>query len=175
VVKFRRGLNPEIGDAVATMATNRPDDLDPEAWYEAAVRIDQNRAANAAFRNSVGAPNTGQLPLDEPTIAEDLPKIPEDEAGPLDIMPSPEVGSDVLDIKNMSADDIRNLLQQLSACQRIDKPSPPPPKKALTPALPKKKLPAHPPNRYQTLTMEEAPDTAADASAKPEATCAKQP
>jgi hypothetical protein len=42
VMKFRRGLDPTIGDAVATMAANRPDDLDPEGWYEAAVRIDQN-------------------------------------------------------------------------------------------------------------------------------------
>jgi hypothetical protein len=49
VVKFRRGLNPGIADAVATMAARRPDDLDPEAWYEAAICIDQNQAANAAF------------------------------------------------------------------------------------------------------------------------------
>jgi hypothetical protein len=52
VVKFRRGLNPAIADAVATMAAGRPDDLDPEAWYEAARRIDQNQAANAAFRSA---------------------------------------------------------------------------------------------------------------------------
>ncbi len=31
----------EIGDAIATMAAGRPDDLDPEGWFEAAVRIDQ--------------------------------------------------------------------------------------------------------------------------------------
>jgi hypothetical protein len=37
VVKFRRGLNPAIANAVATMAAGRPDDLDPEAWYEAAI------------------------------------------------------------------------------------------------------------------------------------------
>ena len=49
VVKFRRGLNPKIRDAVATMTANRPDDLDLEVWYEAAVRIDQNRATNEAF------------------------------------------------------------------------------------------------------------------------------
>ena len=55
VVKFRRGLDPKISDTVATMAANRPDDLDPEGWYEAAVRIDQNRAMNAAFRDSIGA------------------------------------------------------------------------------------------------------------------------
>jgi len=52
VVKFRRGLNPVFADAVATIAARRPDDLDPEAWYEAAVRIDQNQAANAAFRSA---------------------------------------------------------------------------------------------------------------------------
>jgi hypothetical protein len=49
VVKFRRGLNPSIADAVATMASGRPDDLDLEAWFEAAIRFDQNQAANAAF------------------------------------------------------------------------------------------------------------------------------
>jgi len=48
VVKFRQGLNPSIADTVATMASGRPDDLDPEAWYEAAIRFDQNQAANAA-------------------------------------------------------------------------------------------------------------------------------
>src|SRR6202171_6516515 len=52
VVKFRRGLNPSIADAVATMASGRPDDLDPEAWYEAAIRFNQNQAANATFRSS---------------------------------------------------------------------------------------------------------------------------
>ena len=52
MVKFRRGLNPSIADAVATMASGRPDDLDPEAWYEAAIHFDQNQAANAAFRSA---------------------------------------------------------------------------------------------------------------------------
>jgi hypothetical protein len=52
VVKFRRGLNPSIADAVATMASSRPDDLDLEAWFEAAIQFDQNQAANAAFRSA---------------------------------------------------------------------------------------------------------------------------
>jgi len=55
VVKFRRGLRPSIADAIATMASGRPDDLDPDAWYEAAIRIDQNEAANEAFRSSHAA------------------------------------------------------------------------------------------------------------------------
>jgi len=62
VVKFRRGLSPAIADAVATMAAGRPDDLDPEAWYEAAIRIDQNQAANAAFR-SAHQPSSQPKPL----------------------------------------------------------------------------------------------------------------
>jgi hypothetical protein len=52
VVKFRTGLNPSIAEVVATMASGRPDDLDPEAWYEATIRFDQNQAANAAFRSA---------------------------------------------------------------------------------------------------------------------------
>jgi hypothetical protein len=63
VVKFRRGLNPSIADAVATMASGRPDDLDPEAWYEAAIRFDQNQAANAAFRSAHFA-----APQSKPTV-----------------------------------------------------------------------------------------------------------
>ena len=61
VVKFQRGLNPTIADAVATMASGRLDDLDPDAWYEAAIRINQNQAANAAFR-SAHQPKTSTFP-----------------------------------------------------------------------------------------------------------------
>jgi hypothetical protein len=42
LVKFRRGLDPKIGDVVATMTANQPNNLDPDGWYEAAVRIDKN-------------------------------------------------------------------------------------------------------------------------------------
>jgi len=52
VVKFQRGLAPQIADAVATMASGRLDDLDPEAWYETAIRFDQNQAENTAFRSA---------------------------------------------------------------------------------------------------------------------------
>ena len=49
VVKFRRGLNPQIQNAVATMAFGRPSDSDPSGWYKMAQTVDQNRAANEAF------------------------------------------------------------------------------------------------------------------------------
>jgi hypothetical protein len=52
------------------MASGRPDDLDPEAWYEAAIRFDQNQAANAAFRSAhfAEAPTEAEVPeLDFPT------------------------------------------------------------------------------------------------------------
>jgi len=51
VVKFRRGLDPNIQNAVATMTHGRPSDTAPSAWYEAAKNIDQNRASNEAFRS----------------------------------------------------------------------------------------------------------------------------
>jgi len=68
VVKFRRGLNPSIADAVATMASGRPDDLDLEAWYEAAICFDQNQAANAAFRSAHSAAPKAITSAPAPTI-----------------------------------------------------------------------------------------------------------
>jgi hypothetical protein len=52
VVKFRRGLNPEIQDYIAQMMEGRPEDDDIEGWYAAASRCDENRMANAAFRST---------------------------------------------------------------------------------------------------------------------------
>jgi hypothetical protein len=56
VVKFRRGLNPQIQNSVATMASGRPSDDKPEQWYSMARTIDQNRAANEAFQSSYRSP-----------------------------------------------------------------------------------------------------------------------
>ena len=49
VVKFRRGLDRSISNALAGMTTGRPSDTDPEAWFHLAVQMDQNRAADQAF------------------------------------------------------------------------------------------------------------------------------
>ena len=49
VVKFRRGLNPQIQNAVATMSSRRPSDANPDEWYNMARTVDQNQAANEAF------------------------------------------------------------------------------------------------------------------------------
>jgi hypothetical protein len=57
VVKFRRGLDPRIQDAIATMTSGRPSDQVPSKWYEAARRLDQNRATNEAFRSSYRTPS----------------------------------------------------------------------------------------------------------------------
>ena len=56
VVKFRRGLSPQIQNAVATMASGRPSDTDPVNWYKMARTVDQNRATNEAFQSSYRAP-----------------------------------------------------------------------------------------------------------------------
>jgi Retrotransposon gag protein/Zinc knuckle len=52
VVKFRRGLNAQIQNVVATMAAGRPSDEIPKQWYDMARTVDQNRAANEAFASS---------------------------------------------------------------------------------------------------------------------------
>jgi hypothetical protein len=58
VVKFWRGLNAQIQNAVATMASGRPSNASPEQWYNLnmARTIDQNRAANEAFSSTYRSP-----------------------------------------------------------------------------------------------------------------------
>jgi hypothetical protein len=56
VVKFRRGLDSRLQDAIATMTSGRPSDDFPSDWYSAARTLDQNRAANEAFRSSYRIP-----------------------------------------------------------------------------------------------------------------------
>ena len=152
-------INLKIGDAVTTMAANRPDDLDPEGWYETAVRIDQNRAMNAAFWDSIAA----HLLYHEPTASEDEPKIS-------DVVLSSDKEPDVLNIKGMSADDIRHLLQQLSQAGKL----PIPPTGAKTPAPPKTPL-APRTNRFQELVVEKTSESTSDLPATLEATCGRQP
>jgi hypothetical protein len=89
------------------MAANRPDDLDPEGWYEAAVRIDQNRVMNAAFRGSIKVPNANRSLPRELTILEAKPKMSEDKPSSSDVVSTSDEKSDVTNIKGMSADDIR--------------------------------------------------------------------
>ena len=142
------------------MAADRPDDLDPEGWYEAAVRIDQNRAMNAAFQELIEA----TYPLyHEPTILEELPKFS-------DVVLQSDKEPDVLDIKGMSADDIRRLLQQLS---QVVKP-PILPTKAKIPTPPNTPLTPRA-NRFQKLVVEEITEGTSDLLTTPEATCGRQP
>ena len=56
VVKFWRGLDPQIQDAMATMAHGHLSDTSPDSWYEAAQNIDQNCAANKAFNSTHQTP-----------------------------------------------------------------------------------------------------------------------
>ena len=50
VVKFWKGLDLHIQNTIATMAYGRPSDASPKDWYEAAKMVDQNQAANEAFK-----------------------------------------------------------------------------------------------------------------------------
>ena len=46
VVKFQKGLDSQIQNAIATMAYGCLSDTFPDGWYEVAKNIDQNCATN---------------------------------------------------------------------------------------------------------------------------------
>jgi hypothetical protein len=73
VVKFRRGLDRRISTALAGMASGRPSDMDPEAWFNLAVLMDQNRAADEAFQASY---RQTQAPTSMPTCGSTFPRPP---------------------------------------------------------------------------------------------------
>ena len=50
VVKFRKGLDPQIQNTIAMMAYGCPSDASLEDWHEVAKNVDQNCAANEAFK-----------------------------------------------------------------------------------------------------------------------------
>jgi len=62
VVKFRRGLDRRISNALAGMTSGRPSDTDPEAWFRLAVQMDQNRAADEAFYATQRAAPSAPIP-----------------------------------------------------------------------------------------------------------------
>lgn len=53
VIKFRRGLDPELQNKIAEARVDRPADDDVEGWCEAARRLDRNRLANEAFNGTI--------------------------------------------------------------------------------------------------------------------------
>jgi hypothetical protein len=62
VVKFRRGLAKGIQDQIANIPIGRPSDNDPEAWYNAAIRADENRIANNLFHSGPSSTTTTRTP-----------------------------------------------------------------------------------------------------------------
>ena len=62
VVKFRKGLDPQIQNTITMMAYGCLSDTSLEDWYEAAKNIDQNCAANEAFKLAYLAPVSTQAP-----------------------------------------------------------------------------------------------------------------
>jgi predicted aspartyl protease len=152
------------------MAANRPDDLDPEGWYEAAVRIDQNRAMNAAFRGSIEAPDANHTLPCELTISEAKPKMSEDKPKPSAVAPKPDEGPDVTNIIGMSVNNIRRLLRQLSQADNTPTSHP---KKSKTPAI--QTTPITRTNRFQGLSVEETSEDNLNPPLAMEATCERQP
>jgi len=49
VIKFGKGLNPDIQNMVATLGECAPEIDEPERWFNAAQKVSRNRDANEAF------------------------------------------------------------------------------------------------------------------------------
>jgi len=58
VLKFHRGLDSQIQNAIVTMPSGHPSNMVLTDWYTAARTIGQNQATNEAFQSSFQAPNT---------------------------------------------------------------------------------------------------------------------
>ena len=52
VVKFKKGLDPQIQNSITTMPNSQPLDTSPSDWYKAAKNIDQNWEANEVFQST---------------------------------------------------------------------------------------------------------------------------
>jgi len=91
VVKFRRGLNPEIQNYIANMMEGRPDDDDVNGWYVAASRCDENHAANAAFHSSSRPLVNSRFPSNQVRFSTPLvrpapaPPVPSSVPAPMDV------------------------------------------------------------------------------------------
>ncbi|KDR64956.1 hypothetical protein GALMADRAFT_82488 [Galerina marginata CBS 339.88] len=82
IVKFRRGLDRRIGQAVAGMTQGRPSDVDLDAWYTLAVQIDQNRASDEAFLSSYRTASTPISPGIQPATRGSMLPVPKAPAVP---------------------------------------------------------------------------------------------
>lgn len=110
VVKFRRGLESRIQDAIATMTSGRPSDEIPSQWYNAARTLDQNRATNEAFRSSYRTFN--------PAISQPRQAIPGIIRPPIHAHVSPSPGNPV----PMDVDAARRKASLPVTCYRCGKP-----------------------------------------------------
>ena len=118
VVKFRRGLNAQIQNVVATMASGRPSNTSPDEWYSMARIVDQNRATNEAFQSAYRGP----VPTPRPnafSVASTAPTRPAPSVTPqrhAHTVPTP--GNPV----PMDVDSLRKRNALPSGCYRCGKP-----------------------------------------------------
>jgi hypothetical protein len=113
VVKFRRGLNSQVQNAVATMASGRPSDVSPEQWYTMARTVDQNRATNEAFMSAYRGPAPTSRPVALSMVRPTSSAAPQ---GHAHIVPTP--GNPV----PMDLDSARRKALGSSNCFRCKKP-----------------------------------------------------
>ena len=88
VVKFHRGLKLNVQSQIATMPFRRPADIDLEAWYAAARRIDQAQLANEAFQSTLRS-TTVTLARSAPARPTPFSVLRSSPAAPPSVLPRP--------------------------------------------------------------------------------------
>ena len=116
VVKFRRGLNAQIQNVVATMAAGRPSDTSPEEWYSMARTVDQNRATNEAFQLAYRGPAPTSRPAAFSVLTSTLSRSLPPALKHAHSIPTP--GNPV----PMDVDALRKRATQSSGCYRCGDP-----------------------------------------------------
>jgi hypothetical protein len=118
VVKFRRGLNSQIQNVVATMASGRPSDTNPEEWYSMARTVDQNRATNEAFQSAYRGPTSAVRPAAFSITATPSVRLPAPLVAQRNAHIAPTPGNPV----PMDVDAIRKRSAVPLGCYRCGKP-----------------------------------------------------
>ena len=77
MLKFRRGLNPQIQNSVATMASGRPSDTNLSGWYDMAWTIDKNWVTNEAFDSSWVSHPIPSWPIGASVVQPSLSMVPQ--------------------------------------------------------------------------------------------------
>ena len=114
VVKFCRSLNRDLQDQIAQLLIRCPNDDDPDEWYSAAIRAEENHMANHLFHGGIRVVIGTQSPGPSPQMYK--PRIL-----PWASQPIPPQQAMVPNLAPMDIDATQKKREVLDVCQRCGK------------------------------------------------------